>query len=236
MRGGGHQAAAAKYFRAAELGVDVPHPLIRILSLVIMAAFMPAMPLPDLLILLGLVVLGYLRVAPVGLARLRMGLYRLRWLLLAIGILYMGFTPGEALHSALPGLSREGVLEGLRRMLVLTDLLALVYLLLALTPTPQLAAALVQMAKPLRPLGLDSERLGRRLALVLEGVGEAQERLDAVRQHRSLIDALASALLRLEQQAVEAGPGIEVPQLPAPAAWQWLIPLTLLVALWVLPR
>lgn len=65
----------------------MPHPLIRILSLIIIAGFMPAMPLLDLLVLLLIGLLVFLQIAPAGLTRLRMGLFRLRWLLLAIGIL-----------------------------------------------------------------------------------------------------------------------------------------------------
>ena len=214
----------------------MPHPLIRILSLIFLAGFMPGMPLLDLLVLLLLGLLAFLQLAPSGLSRLRMGLVRLRWLLLAIGILYMGFTPGESLHPLIPGLSREGVLEGLRRMLVLVDLLTLVYLLLSVTPTPQLAGALVQLSRPLTVLGLDSGRFGRRLALVLEGVGEAQQRLDAVREQRSLVDALATAMLRLEQQADSPAPADALPRLPPPPIWQWgLLALLLAVLLW-LPR
>lgn len=214
----------------------MPHPLIRILSLVILAGFMPAMPLVDLAALLVVGLLVFLQLAPAGLTRLRMGLFRLRWLLLAIGILYMGFTPGEPLHPMIPGLSREGVLEGVRRMLVLVDLLTLVYLLLSVTPTPQLAGALVQISRPLGLLGLESERFGRRLALVLEGVGEAQQRLDAVREQRSLIAALASAMLRLEQEAGAQAPVPDVPRLPRPPVWQWSIVVLLLIVLLWLPR
>ena len=214
----------------------MPHPLIRILGLVIVAGFMPAMPLIDLAVLLVVGLLVFLQAAPAGLARLRMGLFRLRWLLLAIGILYMGFTPGEPLHSMIPGLSREGVLEGLRRMLVLVDLLTLVYLLLSVTPTPQLAGALVQLSQPLSVLGLDSERFGRRLALVLEGVGEAQQRLDAVREQRSLIAALAAAMLRLEQEAGNPSPTPDMPRLSRPPIWQWSIVVLLLAVLLWLPR
>ena len=214
----------------------MPHPLIRILGLVIVAGFMPAMPLMDLAALLVLSLLVFVRVAPAGLSRLQMGLFRLRWLLLAIGILYMAFTPGEPLHPMIPGLSREGVLEGLRRMLVLVDLLILVYLLLSVTPTQQLAGALVQLSQPLSVLGLESERFGRRLALVLEGVGEAQQRLDAVREQRSLIEALATAMLRLEQEAGTRSPMPEVPRLPPPPTWQWSIVVLLLAVLVWLPR
>lgn len=214
----------------------MPHPLIRILALIIIASFLPAMPLLDLLCVLLLGLLAFLQVAPAGLARLRMGLFRLRWLLLAIGILYMGFTPGEPLHPLIPGLSREGVLEGLRRMLVLVNLLTLVYLLLSVTPTPLLAGALVQLSRPLRVLGLDSERFGRRLALVLEGVGEAQQRLDAVRQQGSLIEALATALLRLEQAAGTPTPVEGLPRMARPPIWQWSVLILLLLVLWYLPR
>lgn len=212
------------------------HPLIRILCLILMAAALPALPLLDLCALFLLSLLGFLRWAPHAMARLRMGVYRLRWLLLAIGILYMGFTPGEPLHAWLPGLSREGILEGARRMLVLIDLLALVYLMLALTPTSELAAAVRQLLTPMSIFGLDTDRFGRRLALVLEGVGEAQQRLEAARGREKLVDALVSVLHELETDATREPAQAALPVLGAPRWWQWLLPLLLAFVLWMWPR
>ena len=75
------------------------------------------------LLLLGVLAgVLYLRFAPASIDRLRAGLLRLRWLLLAIFVLYVGCTRGEPLIAALPGLSREGFAEGTRRALVLAGL------------------------------------------------------------------------------------------------------------------
>lgn len=237
------------------------HPAIRVLLLVVVAAALPAQGLFALTIWL-LVSISALHLSGVAaLKRLRMGIWRLRWLLLAIAVAYVGFTPGTPLLPALPGISREGLAEGLRRALVLVDVLALVYLLLAHTPVNELLVALRTLATPLRLLGVDPQRVGMRLALTMDAVGTMQERLQASRtlpdsqidsqtdsqsgrppgsQPQSLWQRAAGLIAEIEANA-DAPQTVTLATLPAPRWWQWgLVPLAFLLLhdetwLWIAP-
>lgn len=203
----------------------------RVLALLALASALPSMSLAALALLSALSLLAHLRLAPAGAARLRAGLWRLRWLLLAIFVLYVGFTPGEPLWSALPGLSREGLAEGLRRALVLIDLLLAVYLLLALTAVAELVAAIRMLLAPLRPLGVDPQRIGLRLALALDGIGEMEGRLRGYARAPGGWARAARLIEEIERKAGEPGEAVVVPALAAPRWWEWLLPLVLLVVL-----
>ncbi|MEQ1438194.1 hypothetical protein AAG565_02420 [Fontimonas sp. SYSU GA230001] len=213
------------------------HPAVRVLVLLVLASALPAMSAAALALLGALSALLYFRFAPDALDRLRTGLLRLRWLLLAIFVLYVGCTQGEPLFAALPGLSREGLAEGTRRALVLIDLLTMVYLLLALTPVHRLASAICLLLGPLRWAGVDPARVGLRLALALDAVGEMHARFKAVVHHdqgaRASPWQRAAALVeQIETQAGAAA--VTVPATddnPAPHWWEWPIPVLLAVAL-----
>lgn len=202
------------------------HPTIRVLALVLLAAALPSLPLPDLALLAAGLTALLARLGRSALGRFAAGLLRLRWLLLAIVVLYWGFTPGEAIHPSLPGLSREGILEGARRMLVLADLLAAVHLLLAATPLDELCGALTALVRPLRLLGVDTDRFARRLGLVLREIGDVQALVrDArMRSPASLLEAAAAAVREIETRAGRPdGEDLSVPVLAAVPVWQWLL-------------
>jgi energy-coupling factor transporter transmembrane protein EcfT len=207
------------------------HPATRILLLLVVALALPQLDLFVLLAIAALAFVGFLWRARSGLVRLRAGLWRLRWLLLAIFVLYGGFTPGEPLLAALPGLSREGLLEGVRRALVLLDLLLLVYLLLTLTSVPQLVIGLRLLLTPLRIVGVDPQRVGLRVALAFDAVSALQARL----QHTPpSADAgvwvrAATLIEQIEAQAAMETTPVELPALSRPFWWEWLLPPALLV-------
>lgn len=208
------------------------HPLIRVLCLVALASGLPLLALTDLLVISAVLLLVQRWLAVASLGRLRTGLWRLRWLLLAILILYWGFTPGEPVLAVLPGLSVEGVFEGLRRVWVIVCLLMAVYLLLALTPVPELARVLRTLVTPLRFIGLHPDRFALRLALALDGVGAAQARLDSARAaSRGFTEAAVATVRALEDAADTAVPALPLPALPPVPVWQWLMPVALLLLL-----
>jgi energy-coupling factor transporter transmembrane protein EcfT len=207
------------------------HPAVRILLLLLVALALPLLDLAVLLVLGVLAVAAFLLLARSALARLRAGLWRLRWLLLAIFVLYGGFTPGEPLLPALPGLSREGLLEGLRRALVLTDLLVLVYLLLSLTSVPQLVVGLRLLLTPLQLIGIDTQRIGLRIALAFDGVASLQSRLQQPPSPAAGgLWARAAALIEeIEMQAGRESLAVVLPPVPQPRWWEWLLPPAVLV-------
>lgn len=207
------------------------HPAVRILVLLAVASALPAMSLPALGLLGSMLLLVYLPHGAEARARLRSGLLRLRWLILAIVVLYGGFTPGEPLFADAPGLSREGLSEGLRRTLVLVDLLVMVYLLLAATATGQLVAALQRLLWPLRSLGVDPRRTGLRIALALDGVGEMHAHLKGAIQTAGGWDRAAALIEDIERRAHEPAAAVVLAEDRAPRPWEWLLPVALAVIL-----
>lgn len=105
-------------------------------------------------------------IAPRRLARL---LRRTRWLLLAMFVVFAWGTPGHLLLPSLDWASptQEGLILGLEHGARLLCLVALLALLLELTPPAQLVSGLYSLLLPLRALGLDRRRASVRLLLVL---------------------------------------------------------------------
>lgn len=210
-------------------------PLTRLLALLIVAPSLGGLPLLDLTVLTLLLLAGYRHSSPAALPRLRFGIGRLRWLLLSILVLYLGFTPGEPLTAWTPGFSREGLLEGSRRVLVLLSLVTAVYWLMATTPVPQLVGAFDQLLRPLRICRVPTERFTRRLALTLAALDGVEARYRALRADGQGGLALASAWIAgLEQQP----PGDDATAVgcAVPARWEWLLLLLLLLAVLTWPR
>lgn len=157
---------------------------------------MPFWDLPSLYIALVVLLLLNRTAQPL------VSLWRARWLLLTIFILYAGFTSGEPVIPQLPGISREGLWEAARRCAVLVVLIQAVALLMRTTPLPQLTQGLSVLLKPTSIFGFDHRSFARRLGLVLDQVVAVQARLSAARtQHpNSWADAAAALITEIEMQ------------------------------------
>lgn len=96
-------------------------------------------------------------------------LRRIRFLLLAITVLFTFFTPGEAALAFLDGLgpTREGLILALEHGARLVSVVLLVAILLELTPPDLLVAGLYPLFAPVGLLGISRERLVLRVLLVL---------------------------------------------------------------------
>jgi len=210
-------------------------PLTRVLMLLIVAPALSSFALADLVVLALALMMAYAVSDATAFRRLRFGILRLRWLLLSIVVLYLGFTPGEALSPWTPGLSGEGLWEGSRRILVLISLLAAVYWLLSATPVPQLVAALDQLLTPLSRLGLRTGRATALLALTLSAVDGVEGRYRKLKaQGLKGLDLAAAWIRDIEQQPPTAEH--VVVNLPWPRAWEWLLLALMLLAVWNWPR
>lgn len=99
-------------------------------------------------------------------------LRRIRFLLLAILVLFAWFTPGEALLMDLPRFSptREGLRLALDHAARLVTVVAAVALLLERLPVPRLVGGLYALSRPFGMIGLSAERLAVRLMLILRHV------------------------------------------------------------------
>lgn len=208
------------------------HPAIRLLLLLAIATTLPMMSLPALTVLAVLFLASYRFNAANALTRLAHGMLHLRWLLLAIFVLYGAFTPGTPLMAELPGLSIEGLGEGARRGLILVNLLILVYWLLAVTPTAELLMAIELLLRPLRLFGLDSQRVGLRLALALETVDQLRARTRQTTPGAGLLDRAAAIVGEIEAAAGNPSPvPVQLQESRLPRWWEWLLPLAVLLAL-----
>lgn len=214
----------------------IAHPLIRVLLLFVYAGFVAAMP-PSALpwCVLPLVVV-YVFLGRPALGRLAFALWRIRWLVLSIAILYFWFTPGLPLFShAIPGVpTRDGLLLGFGRVFALMLMVGAVTALLAATSRPELIAAIRACARPLECLGLDSHRFSRRLVLTLEAAPKLQAQVRRVRDSRdsAFADTAARLLLDAEADARRQPPAPEPAPVTMPRWYEWAAPLFLGIAMW----
>jgi len=162
---------------------------------------------------------------------------RLRWLLLAILIVYGWWTPGVSLWPGAGTLSptMDGLYLGMLRVMALIAIIAAVHLLLQSTPREDLLPAIMQLIRPLTTRHV-RERIAVRTLLSIEAVTQVQSLAsDVLREHpvssRNITNlARASQLLyrNVLDRADQAGNTlIEVRALSAPPWWQWIIPLTM---------
>jgi len=221
------------------------HPVIRLVSYVVLTAFL-ALGNPADLVLAGLL-LGGLYITferhawPASWRRLR----RMRWLFLSIAIIYLWLTPGEPLVAVagtwsdwLPTV--DGAREGMMRSAALALMVVAASLLLQATSRDQILAALRWLAAPLRRLGFPDERFAVRTALTLEAVNRVQEhvrdalaKVPAGGRPVARIGAVMGAVLGATLSEAETAPcaTVVVPGQAAPAAVQWAVPLLMAAAM-----
>jgi hypothetical protein len=162
---------------------------------------------------------------------------RLRWLLLAILLVYGWWTPGESVWPDAGALSpsSEGLTLGLQRVMALVAIVAAVHLLLQSTSREQLLPAIMQLIRPVTSQQV-RERIAVRVLLSIEAVAQVQTLVSEVLRKHPIkswrISSLAGAsrlLYRtvLDRAAQAAIMPIKVNELDPPPWWQWIIPLAM---------
>lgn len=140
----------------------------------------------------GLVLAGSFLLFPlVGARVIRRGgqlIWRTRWLLLSLLVIFPWGIAGQPLWSGVGAPTQEGVLEALTHLGRLLLVLMAVAGFLETMPLPDLLAATHVLLKPLRRFGFDPDRGVVRLMLVLRYV----ETLPRPRDWRSLLEAPTS--------------------------------------------
>jgi energy-coupling factor transport system permease protein len=165
---------------------------------------------------------------------------RLRWLFLAILLVYGWWTPGELLFPYAGGFSpvREGLYTGLLRVTALILIVCAVNLLIRTTPRARLLAALCAITRPLLRDAV-RERFAVRLLLTLEAVPRVQDLV--AHSHRqqpssgSRMQRIAGSVQTvyagiLDNAGKAAGTTLEYEQPGRPPALQWLLPPLLALA------
>lgn len=209
------------------------HPVIYLVCLLIFAASVPWLPLP-LAALAGLILAVLVLMYPMAREAAWRGLRRVRWLLLSLAVLYLGFTPGEALLPQLGAFSPSvvGFELASQRGLVIVVMLLAATLYLQLAGRERVIAGLYGLLKPLG--GEYAGRMAARFLLVLESLPLIEAEVQAARSQRSteksgLMDAAVKLVAAAETAAGLTDGSFELPaQQPVPL-WQWMLLLGLLV-------
>lgn len=234
------------------------HPVIRIVSFLILAGFVAFGGLYELalgfVIVLSVVLFKRLQSIELTMRILR----RMRWLFLSILIVYLWFTPGEPIIPSTADYipTVEGLKTGLLRVFSLVLIIFAVNYFISTIARNRLVEAIVWLLYPLNWIGIDSSQLALRIALTLELIPRVQQIVLDLKQHHldankeqlrqsgvstSLVFSritMVSYLLELlfERIVDEAlkmpSEKIEVGTMQSPPIVQWSVPVLLSGLFW----
>jgi len=171
-------------------------------------------------------------------AKLVLMIKRLRWLLLAILLVYGWWTPGDSLWSGIGAWSptSDGLFLGALRVVALLAIVAAVHLLLQSTGREQLLPAIIQLIRPATTQQV-RERIAVRMLLSMEAVTQMHSLASDVlrappansRKFSNLAKSSRLLYRRVLDRAEQAGHApIEVNELESPPWWQWIIPFAMM--------
>jgi len=155
------------------------HPVVRIVSFIILTAFLARGDLANVLVAGTILMILSLKLdGHVWRTAWRL-LRRMRWLFLSIALIYLWLTPGVPLIPGIPSLAEwlptvDGLWQGGLRTVSLALMVTAASLLLSVTSRDEVLGALHWMMAPLGRLGFPHERFAVRAALSLEAVTRVQ--------------------------------------------------------------
>lgn len=170
---------------------------------------------------------------------------RMKWFWLSLLILYGWFIPGTPLFlvESIPSgyiPSIEGLSAGGLRTIALLSIVCAVVLLMKSTSQDELIVSIMWIISPLRLFKIQTAQFAARLVLTLGAVTNTEngikdtlsKKMGEASIFQSGIDSMTKLLLNIETQAIK-NPDIEImlPKLNAPALYQWLILIILIVGL-----
>ena len=219
------------------------HPVARILCVLVLAAFLSSGDVQVLVAAALLLAFGYGVTDKASFRAIMRPLWRMRWLLLGVMIIYLWLPTGVTTGTSGQTSMQHGLILGVERASALALLIIAVNLLSKTTSREQLLAGIYWLAKPLGYLGIPRERLALRLALVLDLVPRVQERLAqyvvAAKFRDNPISAMSQSVSQLMcsvlNEAEEAPlDNIEIGDFSNPTWVQWMYPLGLAFVLGVI--
>lgn len=228
--------------------IDI-HPVIRIVTFLVLGAYLAVGRPLDLAVIASLLVLLYMTLEKARPAAALLAMRRLRWFFLSILIVYFWFTPGAPVWSGVDGAyaawlpTVDGVQLGLVRAAALALFVLGVTLLLQTTSRNELITGIRALVRPVPVSGRFHDRLALRIALVLETVPKIQPLVRSAvprrnRYSRPLngVGTTAARLAALARDQAGQAPcePIELPPDTRPPVNQWLWPITLAITLWVI--
>lgn len=228
------------------------HPSISIICFLIFSGYIAFGSFLNLLLAAGLLIILYTATRFRYLKSGWLILRRMRWLFLSILIIYLWFTPGRPLLSALADSSPtiEGLQLGLMRAAALVAIVLAVNITIKPIPRPKLISSILWLLQPLQMLGLPHERLAIRIAMTFENIDEVQKLfesqskqttneakltresyVDRFRGKISTIGGAAQSLFIAVLERAYASPiqEIQLHDQEPPAIMQWIYPVLLLL-------
>ena len=217
------------------------HPVIRIVSFLILTAFLALGDAANILIGAAILSCLYVRVNGRGWHQAWRLLRRMRWLFLSIAVIYLWLTPGIPLFPITTDFAEwlptvDGLWQGGLRIVALALMVVAASLLLHITARDQVLGALRWLLTPLSVVGFPHERFAVRAALTLEAVTRVQEQVRSelatfpeTIKPLTRIGAVAAAVFGVVIREADVAPceSIELPAQHPPPLLQWGIPLML---------
>jgi energy-coupling factor transport system permease protein len=163
------------------------HPVIKILSLIILSVFSTQGGWSTLL-LTGAVVLPFYFNKPALWNSAGSMIWRLKWLFLSILLIYVFFTPKVSASLTQLNPYVYMLLPGIFRVLVLINLILAVNLLIKTTHKDELLTALLWIFYPLRLLHIDIDRFLLRAVLTIEYIEILNLKLTKMKERIKPVD------------------------------------------------
>jgi energy-coupling factor transporter transmembrane protein EcfT len=226
------------------------HPVIRIVSFIVLTAFLAVGDAANILVATAILLALYLKIDGRAWRPAWKLLRRMRWLFLSIAVIYLWLTPGVPL---IPGVQAfaawlptvEGLWQGGLRIISLALMVTAASLLLSVTSREEVIGALHWIMAPLALLKFPRERFAVRTALSLEAVSRVQSHVRAAlaaggeaANPLSRIGAVAGAIFGTvtgEAECASCEPIVLTRQSP-PSLRQWGMPLLLAAVMTVSTR
>jgi energy-coupling factor transporter transmembrane protein EcfT len=203
------------------------HPTIKLLNLIILAVILNLVSTKVLLVIALALLLMLMHFRVYGMISM---IFRLRWLLLSLMLVYVFNTPGEYLQpwpfTFTP--TYEGLQQGGLQILRLCLMMAGLTLLTATTNRQQIMVGFYVLLQPLKLLKLSPERFAARLWLTLYYVEHRQQQS----QKSSILDSL-KAMHMTRNDEITHLEKIEL-TLPAFTGMDVVMPWVFIAAVWLL--
>lgn len=203
------------------------HPVVRIITFLILVTTLARLGLPELLLFAGLFLVFAARMLATRLIVLWRFVRRLKWFWLSILLLYT-LMPGNGATGDI--IHYDGLLTGLLRCLSLLVILMYFVLLVAPIPSPELLRSWYWLMRPLRYVGLSPERISLRIGLTFAAVERIQAQPREAQQPislRNLPEHLYQFMrMAITQAGTASDSALTQPSCLTSPPWQhWLIPL-----------
>jgi len=167
---------------------------------------------------------------------------RLRWFWLSLAIVYIGFTPGDAIWPQLPwSPGWEGLRLAVLRILILADIFTLVFIMQLLITRERLIAGIHALCWPLKFRSGLRDKLVMRLMLSFRYIEQMPEQYQKVREgldpELSRLGKISRGFAQMYSQALlnkcDDEP-LQFNRLATPDWYQWLIPVVVIVGFYAM--